>query len=92
MKRKGISQMPVLKEGKVCGIINEKIILEKIAEGKMVGDMTSEEIMEDCPPIVSPETSKKTVLSILKEYSIVLIAEKGEVKGLISKSDVLGMI
>ncbi len=92
MKQKGISQMPVLKDGKVCGIINEKIILEKIAEGKQVGDMNAEEIMEDCPPIISLETSRKIILEILKAYPVVLVAEKGEIKGLISKSDVLETI
>lgn len=92
MKRKGISQMPVLKKGKICGIINEKIILESIAEGKEVGEMEAEELMEECPPIVSLETNQKIVLGILKAYSIVLVAEKGEIKGLISKSDVLGRI
>lgn len=92
MKRKGISQMPVSKKGKICGMISEKIILEKIAEGKDVGEMRVEEVMDDCPPIVSLEISQRIILEILKAYSIVLVAEKGEIKGLISKSDVLGRI
>lgn len=92
MKRKGISQMPVLKEGKVCGVINEKIILENIAAGKNVGEMKVEEVMDDSPPIISLNTTRRTILQILKEHSIVLVAEKGEVKGIISKSDVLGRI
>jgi predicted transcriptional regulator len=92
MKQKGISQMPVLKDGKVRGIINEKIILEKIAEGKQVRDMTAVEIMEDCPPIISQETSRKIILGIIQAYSVVLVAEMGDIVGLISKSDVLETI
>lgn len=92
MKQKGISQIPVSRKGKVCGIIAEKTILEKIAEGKPVGGMEAEEIMADCPPIVSLGTSQRVVLGILKEHPIVLVAENGDVKGLISKSDVLDRI
>src|SRR3989344_7110106 len=31
MKHKGISQMPVMQQGKVCGIISESAIIQKIA-------------------------------------------------------------
>lgn len=92
MKQKGISQMPVGEEGKVYGLVSEKTILEEIMKGKKIERTKVREVMEDCPPIISPETSRKIVLEILKEHPIVLVAEKGEVKGLISKSDVLGKI
>lgn len=92
MKQKGISQMPVLKEGKVCGLVSEKTILDKIALGKEVSEMKAEEVMDECPPIVSLETSQRVVLEILKENPIVLVAEKGEIKGIISKSDMLEKI
>jgi len=91
MKQKGISQVPVLAGGKVCGLVSEKGILEKMVEGDIRG-MRVEEVMVDNPPIVSLETSEKVVLELLKENQVVLVAEKGEVKGLISKSDVLTTI
>ena len=91
MKKKGISQLPVLAGGKVCGLVSEKGILDKMIEGN-IEKMRVEEVMMDSPPIVSLETSEKVVLELLKENQVVLVAEKGEVKGLISKSDVLGRV
>jgi predicted transcriptional regulator len=51
-----------------------------------------EDIMEDSPPIVSPKTGLKTLLNLMREYSVVLVSDKGEIKGIISKSDLLGKI
>ena len=92
MKQKGISQIPVMKDKVVCGMINEKTILNQLYEGKNVNEMKVERIMEDCPPIISPNTTQKIILEILREHQIVLIANKGEIKGIISKSDLLGKI
>jgi|SRR3989339_779544 len=92
MKQKGISQIPILKEKRVCGLVSEKTILDQITKKRNIGEIKVEEIMEECPPIVSLETSQKTVLEILKEHPLVLVAEKGEIKGLISKSDLLNNI
>ncbi|MFH1683029.1 MAG: CBS domain-containing protein [Candidatus Woesearchaeota archaeon] len=89
MKEKGISQLPVLDQKKISGMVNEKIILENISEGKNIAELKVKEVMDDSPPIISLETSQKIILELLKENSIVLVAEKGEVRGLISKSDIL---
>ena len=90
MKKKGISQLPVIKNKVVCGIITERNILEKISE--KVGELKVEELMEQAPPIISLKTSQRIVLELLKENSIVLVAEKGDIKGIITKSDLLGRI
>ena len=93
MKAKGISQMPVLERERVVGIISEGTILNKIAESPhKVASLKAEDVMEDAPPIVSLNTGLKTLLELLREYSIVLVAEKGDIKGVISKSDLLEKI
>jgi len=92
MKDKGISQMPVKSRETVCGIITERIIIDAIARYKdkftslKVGD-----VMLECPPIVSVNTKQSALLELLKDNNIVLVAEKGDVKGLVSKSDLLGL-
>lgn len=93
MKLKGISQVPVLTNGKVSGIITETTIVNKIAEHpEKISTLKAEDVMEEAPPIVTFNTGLKTLLDLLKNYPIVLIAEKGDVKGIVSKSDVLGRI
>lgn len=90
MKSKGISQMPVMLKERVIGILSESTILNKIAEKpERVHIFKAEEVMEEAPPIVSLHTGLRTLLELLKDHSIVLVAEKGDIKGIISKSDLL---
>ncbi len=93
MKSKGISQMPVLSKEKVIGILSENTILNKIAENPhKVSSLKAEEVMEEAPPIVSSNTGRHTLLELLRHHPIVLVAEKGDIKGIISKSDLLERI
>jgi predicted transcriptional regulator len=91
MKSEGISQMPVLSRERVCGIVTEGILLKHILLDKWsslhVGD-----VMEEAPPIVSLTIGVKTISQLLFDYPIVLVAEKGEVKGVITKTDLLGLM
>lgn len=91
MKSKSISQMPVLAAGKVRGIVSESTIINHIADHpEKINTLTAGEIMEEAPPIVSLNTGLRTLTELLRDYSCVLVAEKGDVKGIISKSDLLG--
>ncbi|HIH11866.1 TPA: CBS domain-containing protein [Candidatus Woesearchaeota archaeon] len=93
MKNKGISQVPVMEKGKVVGMISENTILFKIAEHPTrINTLTAGEVMDNVPPIVGMETGLQTLLYLLQEFPVVLVAEKGETKGIISKTDVLGRI
>ncbi|MBI2112621.1 CBS domain-containing protein [Candidatus Woesearchaeota archaeon] len=93
MKTKGISQMPVQDKGVILGIITEGLILKHIADyPEKLSHLTAEDVMGETPPIVSPKTGLKLLLELLKDYTIVLVAEKGHIQGIISKADVLGRI
>jgi predicted transcriptional regulator len=93
MRSKGISQLPVLSKEKVCGIITETTILNKVAQNpeKLVF-LKAHDIMEEAPPIVPFKTGLKTLLDLLRDYPVLLVAEKGDIKGIISKSDVIGKV
>lgn len=93
MKTKGISQLPVITAGKICGVVTEGTILKKVLEHpeKSVF-LKAEDVMEEAPPIVTMNTGFKTISGILRDYPIVLVAERGEIKGIISKSDLLEKI
>ncbi|MBI2667058.1 CBS domain-containing protein [Candidatus Woesearchaeota archaeon] len=91
IKEKGISQMPVLSQGKVCGLLTEAGILQHLAEHQeKISFLKAEQVMEEAPPIVSPNTGQRMLLELLKNFPVVLVAEKGELQGIVSKSDVLG--
>ena len=86
MKKFNISQMPVIEEHKSVGLVSETTILDAMLEhkGKKVKD-----IMEDSPPVISKNTSVSAVSDLLKFYPLILVSDKGKLKGVITKSDLL---
>lgn len=89
MKKADISQMPVIEEHKSIGIVSESIILEALLNKK--GNKIKD-IMEDSAPIVSKNTTVGAISNLLRFYPMVLVSENGELKGIITKSDLLGKV
>jgi len=86
MKRSNISQMPVIEDNKSLGTVSESTILEAILNKK---SNKIKDIMDDSAPIVSKNTTITLVSNLLKFYPMVLVSENGELKGIITKSDLL---
>ncbi|MEM2204776.1 MAG: CBS domain-containing protein [Candidatus Hadarchaeales archaeon] len=91
MGAKGISQLPVLEEGVQVGSLSEADVVRKVAEGegkellkKKVG-----EVMGGPFPVVGPELPAPAILSMLEHAPAVLVVERGKVKGIVTKADVL---
>ncbi|MCK4996946.1 CBS domain-containing protein [Candidatus Pacearchaeota archaeon] len=97
MRKKGISQLPVLNTDKLEGYISEGILLDNI--DKTSRSQLVKEIMSDAPPVVLEDTTYETIVHLLKEFPLILIKPslknkkyKGENNGfigLITKTDVL---
>ncbi len=87
MRKHNISQMPVIKNKKVLGYISESVLLDKILDGETLSKVG--EIMQSSPPILPPNTSQGIIANLLKHFPFVLVEEKGELIGLITKADFL---
>ncbi|HLC60716.1 MAG TPA: CBS domain-containing protein [Candidatus Nanoarchaeia archaeon] len=89
MKKFQISQLPVIDNHKLIGLVSESIILDAMlnAKGNQVRD-----IMQEAPPIVSKTTSIQVVSSLLKHFPMVAVSEEGKLVGIITKSDLLGKL
>ena len=87
MKKHGISQMPVVDKVKIIGSVSESTILDALISGKQ--DLMSSDVMESEPPTVPKDAPLDTISSLLKFYSLVLVADKGKTLGIITKSDVI---
>jgi len=89
MKKFGISQMPVMEDHKVIGLVSESTLLDALInkKGKKI-----EDIMEDTPPIVSKKASIKIISNLLLHYSVVFVSESGKLIGLITKADLLSKL
>ena len=83
-----ISQLPVIENDKILGMVYEHNILEKSAD-KEFKEMRAADIMAGAPPIICTKTRVSAMVPLLKHYPSILVAEKGKPKGIISKSDVL---
>ncbi|MDA1197168.1 MAG: CBS domain-containing protein [Nanoarchaeota archaeon] len=86
MKKADISQLPVLENNKSIGLVSENTILEALLNKQ---GTTVEDIMEDAPPIISKNTSLDAVSGLLRFSPLVLVSKEGEIKGIITKSDLL---
>lgn len=89
MKKFQISQMPVIDNNKLMGMVSETTILDALMKSK--GQNVSE-VMQESPPIISKITSVQVISNLLKYYPMVLVSEEGELVGLITKSDLLGRL
>ena len=87
MRNRGISQVPVVKDKAVVGIVTEAKILDHL--GEKISSLKVADATEDSPPVVSSDAPLEVVSSLLRHYPVVLVVDKGELAGIISKADLL---
>jgi len=93
MERYGISQLPVLKDGRVVGSVQEATVVGLILRSKDPAKIFDEQIqnlMEGSFPIMDPSTSIDDVLTLFsQDKPAVLVADKGKLVGIVTKIDVV---
>ena len=87
MKKYEISQLPVIDDGDLIGMISESIILDALLNAQK--DIDVGEIMQDAPPIISRKTGFNVISGLLKVYPLLVVAERGTLQGVITKSDLI---
>ena len=90
MIKHGISQLPVIENGRVIGMVTEEGIVKNLSSN--ISEKTVENIMEPPLPSVSENTDLITVRSILRTHPGVLVTRKGKLVGIITRSDLLKVI
>ena len=90
MKRYDISQIPVIDKGKCMGSISEKTIVRNLDN---ISNQTKvKELMDEPFPLITCNDHVDVVKSLLEYHQAVLISEKGRVIGIVTKSDLLGLL
>lgn len=87
MKKYEISQLPVIDDGDLVGMISESIILDALMNAQK--DVAVGDIMQDAPPIISRKTGFNVVSGLLRVYPLLVVAERGKLQGVITKSDLI---
>jgi predicted transcriptional regulator len=94
-KKYDISQIPVVENKSIIGLVSESTIIAKMAAEKdphKVLDLKVTDVMQESPPIITPNTGISVVQSLLKIYPIIFVSDKGKLEGVITKSDLLRKI
>lgn len=87
MRQHSISQLPVF-DTKIVGLVTESTILAHMnALNQKV-----EDIMEAAPPTIPPSADLLVISSLLQHYPLVLVIEKGVLAGIVTKSDIIGVL
>jgi len=90
MMKKAVSQLPVVENEKIVGTITEESIIRNIS--KTIADAVVEQIMEPLLPIVPEETSVSMIRPLLEDHPGVLVVKKGNIVGIITRSDILKIV
>lgn len=96
MEKHGISQLPVLENGKVAGSVQEATLMRRILqcrEPEKIFNATLENVMEESFPIVSPSAEIDEILGFLShDQAAILVMDKGQLKGVITKIDIISSV
>ncbi len=93
MKLYAISQIPVVDDsGTLIGMITESDIIEAYDRyGKHISEAIVSEIMSSPPPLIREDTLIDGAIELLKQYPALIVIKEKEIKGIITKSDIIYM-
>ena len=92
-KQHGISQMPVLDQGKLAGILTESDLLRHLVSGRVTGDTTVAEVMERRVSTVAMHAGSGELPRIFERGEVALVVDEDRsVKALLTKMDLIEML
>jgi cystathionine beta-synthase len=89
MDEEGVTQLPVIEDGKPIGSVRENRVLAKVVRNRELLEATVADVMEACFPIVDVDASSDEVRKRLQTNPAVLVEEYGRIVGIITRHDVL---
>ena len=87
----GLTQIPVLDEGRAIGSLRENRVLAKVVRNRELLASPVSEVMEGSFPIVDVDASSSDVTKKLQTSPAVLVEEYGRITGIITRHDVLDL-
>ena len=91
MDELGLTQMPVLEEGRAVGSLRENRVLAKVVRNRELLNSSVGEVMEASFPTVDVDASSTEVTRRLQTSAAVLVEEYGRIVGIITRHDVLDL-
>jgi cystathionine beta-synthase len=91
MDELGLTQIPVLEEGRAVGSLRENRVLAKVVRNRELLSSRVSEVMEASFPTVDVDASSSEVTRRLQTSPAVLVEEYGRITGIITRHDVLAI-
>lgn len=91
MNEMGLTQIPVLVDGKPVGSLRENRVLAKVVRSRELLESPVSDVMEASFPTVDVDASSSEVTRRLQGSPAVLVEEYGRIVGIITRHDVLDM-
>jgi cystathionine beta-synthase len=85
----GLSQMPVIKEGKSVGSLREGKLMAKLLDDRDLVQSKVSDVMESGFPVVNEDVSIETAAKYLRASPAILVEEYGRIVGIVTRHDVL---
>lgn len=95
MTEHGFSQVPVVRDGVPVGAVSERALLRRMASAEnpeALARRNLTEVMEPVPPSLPPHADPGQAVSLLDDYPMVLVMAGGEVRGIVTRADILRML
>ncbi|HKQ69577.1 MAG TPA: cystathionine beta-synthase [Polyangiaceae bacterium] len=92
LKSLGISQLPVLDNGKLRGIVAEVDLLRHLVSGAGTLDSPIAGLIESDYATVSPETKIELLQQVLSDAKLAIVTEREGVVGIITKIDLIDFL
>ncbi|HZI88520.1 MAG TPA: pyridoxal-phosphate dependent enzyme [Pyrinomonadaceae bacterium] len=91
MNEMGLTQVPVLEDGRPVGSLRENRVLAKVVRNRELLESPVSEVMEASFPTVDVDASSSEVTRRLQSSPAVLVEEYGRIVGIITRHDVLDL-
>jgi cystathionine beta-synthase len=86
----GVSQVPVLQDGRCVGAVAEETLMARIIEDPLVLDHPIRGLMQDPMPAVEPDTALEDIARLLtRRNPAVLVEDGGTPRGIITRFDLV---
>jgi len=95
MRRQKFSQLPVFHQGRNVGSISDKTITNLILAGKEPRELARihvEDVMDPPFPQIDAKAPVELAASLLRHYNAVLVVDRGDVAGIVTKSDLMKLL
>jgi predicted transcriptional regulator len=89
MNELGLTQIPVLEDGKSVGSLRENHLLTKVLNDRDLLEAPVSKVMDKGFPTVDVDADVNVVTRKLRSHPAVLIEEYGRITGIITRHDVL---